>query len=113
MKFEAVSPGDTYGGNRLGTRKRSGGFLKVALGSKPQLPMHSAPGEGSGLGLAQEPKIFVIKTPVVTTGSEILNSGPILHEPRSLIRVATGINTHKHVKGLKPHLNRANFFGFV
>jgi len=75
--------------------------------------MHSAPGKGSGLGLAQEPKIFIIITPFMTMGCKIVNGRPILHESWSPIGVATGINTHKHMKILEPYINRSNFLGFV
>ena len=75
--------------------------------------MDRAPGKGSGLGLAQEPKVLVLKMPIMTTYCKMLNSRPILHESRSLIGVATGIDTHKHVKGLEPGINRTNFCGFV
>ena len=85
----------------------------MALGPKPKLPMGRAPGKGSGLGLAQEPEVLVIKTPIMTTCRMIVNSRPIPHESWSLIGVATGINTHKQVKGLEPGVNRTNFLGFV
>ena len=69
-----------------------------ALRAEPKLPMNGTPWKGSCRALSQKTKIFVIKSPIVTPCSKVLDGGAILHKARTITRkglVKTPTNTWK------------------
>lgn len=96
-------------GARLSNRGAGWWFSCGALRSEPQLPVDCTPGKRSSRGLPEKPKIFIIESPVVAPGSQILNCGTVFHKARGLIGIASSIHPHKNMKSLDPSVDRDNF----
>ena len=63
------------------------------------------------MGLSQKTEVFIIKLPVMTPTSQVLNGLAILHEGGGLMRKSLCVNSHKYMKATEPRFNRHNLFG--
>ena len=82
-----ITPRETKIGHELSSTCRCFHPLYTdrVLWAKPKLSMNGTLWKGSSRGLSQKPEIFVIKAPVMTPSSKVLDGGTILHKARTVI----------------------------